>query len=111
MVIFEIVRRVFNSGSLSETSRQIARRCYASLHQVVEHRAMSMTRAEARGYIAAKARPIVRQEVESVIRTVHGIGAWARPVLVLQASEQLVHAVSSELVRERARKVRPRRAA
>jgi hypothetical protein len=96
---------------VDELTQQLARQAYGLLHEVCETQVLSMTHAEARGYVWAKARPIVLAEV-----TAAGIGHPAldpRNLALLseRSRERVVRAVLSDLMRDRARYVSRRRAA
>ncbi|HEV3005220.1 MAG TPA: hypothetical protein VGX78_12205 [Pirellulales bacterium] len=70
-----------------------------------------MSRAEARGYVRAKAAPVIRAEIAAMVKR-HG--RWtdgAQAVVYTQASERLVKAVLADVVRGQLRPGDKRRAA
>src|SRR5689334_22689123 len=51
---------------VDEFTQNVARQTYGTLRHMCERRVLTMTHAEARGYVWAKARPVVTTEVAAV---------------------------------------------
>ncbi len=96
---------------VDELNQQLARRAYGLLREVCEMRVPGMSHAEARGYVWAKARPIVSVEVASAAKMHPALGPAALIALHERTHDRVVRAVVSDLLRERTRQVGRRRAA
>lgn len=111
MTLFTFLARWWKAQPLAELARQVAQRSYALVRARVDHRAPAMSRAEARGYIRAQAMPVIRAEVDALLRRDPRIPGWARATLIAQASQRLVQSLLADVSRERSRRLERRRAA
>lgn len=111
MVLLSMLAEFRQARRLAQLVRHIVWRSYAPIREAAEVRVPQMSPAEARGYIRAKATPVLRAEVEDVLKNESGLGEWARPILFQHASDHVVQSVLSDLVRREPRKTTARRAA
>ena len=70
-----------------------------------------MTQAEARGYLWAKARPLVVAEVAAVAQNRRGLAPWAQSLLIERARHRVVRNLLADMVRDRSWIALRRRAA
>ena len=96
---------------VDELTQKLARQVYGSLRDVCETRVSSMTHAEARGYVWAKAQPIVLAQVSATSTTHPSLDATYLALLSDRTRERVVRAVVNDLMRDRVRHVNRRRAA
>jgi hypothetical protein len=96
---------------LEELTQQLTRHSYALVREVCEKRVAGMTHAEARGYVWAKARPIVLAEVAAAGLGHPVLDATNLAALSERTRERVVRTVVSDLMRDRVRHVKRRRAA
>jgi hypothetical protein len=96
---------------VDEITQNVARQTYGTLRQICERRVLTMTHAEARGYVWAKARPVVATEVAAVAVVQPTISPRTLHMLSERTHDRLVQSVVSDLMRERAEQKRSRRAA
>ncbi len=89
--------------SIADLSRQVAQRSYAVVRESVEARALSFARAEARGYIRAKAGPVIRAEINTLSERYPTLSAELRANIVAQASDRVVQTILADIGRQRAR--------
>ncbi len=96
---------------VDEYTQNVARQSYGTLRQMCERRVLTMTHAEARGYVWAKARPVVAAEVSAVAVAHPTMSAHTLQMLSERTHDRLVRSVVSDLMRERVEQTRSRRAA
>ncbi|HVU86924.1 MAG TPA: hypothetical protein VHD36_06365 [Pirellulales bacterium] len=96
---------------VDEFTQNLARQTYGTLRHMCERRVLTMTHAEARGYVWAKARPVVTTEVAAVAVAHPTLNARTLQMLSEQTHDRLVRSVVSDLMRERVEQARSRRAA
>ncbi|MBI2825651.1 MAG: hypothetical protein HYX69_13285 [Planctomycetia bacterium] len=94
-----------------ELAQQVARRAYVALREVCEDRVPAMTHAEARGYLWAKARPLVAAEVTHIAQFEPALPIAFQAQLAQRSRERLVRLVMTDLMRDRVRSTSRRRAA
>ena len=103
MSLFDRFSSVWSLPTIADLSRQVAQRSYALVRESVETRAIGFARAEARGYIRAKAGPIIRAETKILAGRHQGLSQAAIATVVAQAGERVVQTVLADLGRQRAR--------
>lgn len=103
MSLLGMFSSVWSVPTIADLSRQVAQRSYAVVRDSVEVRALSFARAEARGYIRAKAGPVIRQETRSLAERYPKLSPLALTTIVTQASERVVQTVLADIGRQRAR--------
>ncbi|HEY4310475.1 MAG TPA: hypothetical protein VGN12_13565 [Pirellulales bacterium] len=96
---------------IDDVTQRLARQAYGTLREVCELRVPTMTDAEARGYVWAKARPIVAQRVAAVAEARPTLATSTLHMLSNRTHDRVVESVVSDLMRERAEQARNRRAA
>jgi hypothetical protein len=96
---------------VDELTQQLARQTYGVLRDLCEARMPGMTHAEARGYVWAKARPIISTQVAAVAIAQPALGPGALAMLSERTHDRVVRTVVSDLMRERAQQMHRRRAA
>ena len=96
---------------VEEITQNVARQTYGTLRQMCERRVSSMSHAEARGYVWAKARPVVTTEVAAVAIARPTLSTHVLHMLSERTHDRLVQSVVSDLMRERVEQKRLRRAA
>jgi hypothetical protein len=96
---------------LAQLATEIARRCQPEAVAMVGLRIRPMSIAEARGYVRAKARRVVHDEIDELIETAPAIRAVPREPLVEEALERIVVWVIAESVKTAPRVEPARRAA
>jgi hypothetical protein len=92
---------LWSTKSLAQVAGEIARRCYAPVRVSAEPGARRLSTAEARGYIRAKATPVIRVAVASHLRHQSRQGDWSRAILIEKVTEQVVLAVLADVVARR----------
>ena len=92
-----------NRPSIAELSRQLAQRSYALVRESVGPETLHFSRAEARGYIRAKAGPVIRAEAKVVAGRYRGMSKASLTAVVAQASDRVVQSVLGDLNRQRTR--------
>ena len=103
MSFIDFLSTFWGAPSVQELSRQLAQRTYAPVRDSVEGRTAGMSRAEARGYVMAKASPIIRAELAVLVgRTPKLKGGLQRTVLH-SASDRVVQSVLADINREKTR--------
>lgn len=105
MGLIGLLAGLWSAQAIAEVSRQIAQLSYATVRESVEGRTNGMSRAEARGYIRAKSTPVIRTEVETALARHSSLKESARQALVTQATERVVRAVHSDVLRQPTRQV------
>ena len=96
---------------IDELTKQLARKTYGLLRETSETRVPTMTHAEARGYLWAKARRIVSAEVAVTAVAQPSLSPWALAVLTERTHDRLVRTMLADLMRDPVRHVQRRRAA
>ena len=99
-----------NVPSVAELSRQVAQRSYSLVRESVGVHVLDFTRAEARGYVRAKAGSVIRAETRYIAGRHPSLSPAALALIVSQASDRVVQSVLADLNRERARRPLPRAA-
>jgi hypothetical protein len=110
MGLFHSLLKLWHAPSATELARQLAQRAYAVVRENVECRALDFSRAEAQGYIRAKAGPVIRAEARTMIARHRNLPPAVVSLVIAEASDWVAQSVLADVGRERARK-RLRRAA
>ena len=100
MGFFDAVAGIWGGPSVQDLARQIAQRSYAAVRESVEGRTWSMSRAEARGYVMAKAAPVVRTELAILAIRTPRLSDRAQSLVYDHASQRLVQSVLADLSRQ-----------
>jgi hypothetical protein len=108
---FESLFGFWNAPSPAELARQVAQRSYALVRELVEGRTWAMSRAEARGYVRAKAAPVIRAEITALIERSGRLGEHGRSSVYVLASDRVIQSVLADIGRQRVRHHDARRAA
>jgi len=111
MGLFEFWAEIRATRELEELARRIARRMYTPLRQAAFERVVSMTQAEARGYLWAMARPMAVAEVAAVADGRRGLAPWAQSLLIERARQRVVRNLLADVIRDRSWITLRRRAA
>ena len=90
-----------NARQLNELAELVAQKSWPQVWRRVRHRVMSMTPAEARGYIRAHSAETIRANVSALLNTHEAVGDWARETLVERASDDVIWMCVDEVVRLR----------
>ena len=99
MGFFDVLAGFWSGPSVQDLARQIAQRSYAAVRESVEGRTWSMSRAEARGYVAAKAAPVIRSELAILAIRVPRLSDRTQSLVYDHASQRLVQSVLSDISR------------
>lgn len=110
MGLRELIVALCNGPSVGELSRQLAQRTYAAVRESVGSHVLAFSRAEARGYVRAKANPVIRSEVMLLANRYAGLSQARLAAVVSQASDRVVQSVLVDLNRERSRRLMGRAA-
>ncbi|HVA50309.1 MAG TPA: hypothetical protein VNH11_28400 [Pirellulales bacterium] len=94
-----------HAPSIAELSRQLAQRSYALVRDSVGPQVFAFSRAEARGYVRAKAAPVIRSEARALAGRYPGLSVASLGIAVSQASDRVVQSVLTDLNRERTRQM------
>lgn len=89
---------------LDELSREIARRLYATIRVGVEDRLRSLSPAEARGYVRAKAFVPVAREVARTLEREPKLGSRASSALAAITLDRLVAGILVDVLRPSAQR-------
>ena len=108
---FETLFGFWNAPSPAELARQVAQRSYALVRELVEGHTWTMSRAEARGYVRAKAAPVIRAEIAALIERSGRLGEQGRSSVYNLASDRVIQSVLADIGRQRVRHYDARRAA
>jgi hypothetical protein len=111
MRLLEQIQQLRRANRLAQLCRQVVGRSYAPVREASEPNAASMPLAEARGYVRAKATPVLRAEIKSILQSETSLGAWAHDALMEHASRHIVEIVLKDVRRIAAPPVVRRRAA
>jgi len=111
MGFFEFMRAFWGVPSAPELARQIAQRSYAAVRESVEERTWSMSRAEARGYVTAKAAPVIRSELAILALRTPRLHGGLRTAVYAYASDRLVQSILADVGRQKSRQPLRRAAA
>ncbi|HET6881879.1 MAG TPA: hypothetical protein VFI31_17065 [Pirellulales bacterium] len=93
-----------NIPSVAELSRQVAQRSYGLVRESVGIHVLAYSRAEARGYVRAKAGAVIRAEARYVAQRHPSLTSAALAHVINQASDRVVQSVLADLNRERTRR-------
>lgn len=104
MSLFDILAGFGGLPTVSELARQIAQRSYALVRESVDARTSAMTRAEARGYVWAKAMPVIRGEIETLRQRHPRLTTDACGRVIELASQRVVQSVLTDVGRDRPRR-------
>jgi hypothetical protein len=99
-----------NLPSVAELARQVSQRSYGLVRESVGGHVLAYSRAEARGYVRAKAGAVIRAEVSLLAGRHPSLSQAALARVVNQASDRVVQSVLADLNRERSRRSLPRAA-
>jgi hypothetical protein len=111
MRLLDQLQQLRRANRLAQLCRQVVGRSYAPVREAAETSAAKMPLAEARGYIRAKATPVLRADIKIVLQSEPDLGAWAREVLLEHASRHIVESVLKDVRRVATPPVVRRRAA
>ncbi|HUY33101.1 MAG TPA: hypothetical protein VMV69_09990 [Pirellulales bacterium] len=111
MSLFHSLFGFWNAPSPTELARQVAQRSYALVRDLVEGRTWAMSRAEARGYVRAKAGPVIRAEIAALIQRSGRLGEHGQSSVFALASDRVIQSVLADIGREQARQRDAKRAA
>jgi len=98
MGLLETILRPRMTRQLQRLAVQVAERSLDGVRHRLNPSANSMTPAEARGYVRAKAAAVVTREVDLVLSVEGRIPAWGRGELLRQATNHVVLQIGRELV-------------
>lgn len=104
MGLRELIVALCNGPSIHELSRQLAQRSYAPVRESIGPHVLGFSRAEARGYVRAKAGPVIRTEAKIVGSRHRDLSQAALATVIAQASDRVVQSVLADLNRERAQR-------
>lgn len=93
-----------NLPSVTELARQVAGRSYSLVRESVGGHVLGFSRAEARGYVRAKAGVVIRAEARVLASRHPSLSQAALGQVIHQASERVVQSVLADLHRERTRR-------
>jgi len=82
---------------LEELTAQIAAFSYQTVRERLSPDAQQMSRAEARGYVRARAAAVIRQEVSRLLAVQPQAGRVDEAELILRATNDVVQRVTHEL--------------
>ncbi len=99
----DILARLWGAPSVQELARQLAQRTYAPIRDCVEGRTWGMSRAEARGYVLAKAGPIIRCELAGLADRTPSLNDRVQRMVFQHASHRVVQSVLADINREKTR--------
>lgn len=111
MRLLEQIQKLRRANRLAQLCRQVVGRSYAPVREASEPVALHMPLAEARGYVRAKATPVLRAEIKSVLQREKDLGDWAYGVLLEHASRHIVETVLKDVRRVAVPPIVRRRAA
>ena len=111
MGLFTFLSELRAARLVDELSQHLARQVYSLLRELCEARVPAMTHAEARGYLWAKARPIVAAEVAAAAGRRPALSRVAVATLQERTHDRVVRSVLADLMRDRVRHVSRRIAA
>lgn len=100
----DLVAAICNLPSVSELARQVAQRSYAVVRESVGNHTLAFSRAEARGYVRAKAAVVIRAEARLLAGRHRTLSQAALANIIHLASDRVVQSVLADLHRERARR-------
>lgn len=103
MSLLNLLSSVWTLPTVADLARQVAQRSYAAVRESVEERAVAFARAEARGYIRAKAGPVIRSEATVLAARHPELSPSALATVISQASERVVQTILADIGRQRAR--------
>jgi hypothetical protein len=98
MGLLETILRPRIARQLQKLSLIIAERSLEGVRHRLNPMAYSMTPAEARGYVRARAAAVVTHEVDHAMSVEGRLPAWGRGELLRQATSHVVLQLSRELV-------------
>src|SRR5271155_2328157 len=101
MALWQLLTRLQASQRLTHRARGRVPNLTEPLRQSLSPSVWSMSRAEARGYIRAKATPIILAELQRLTLGQPRLFEARRPDLTADLSERLVHVVLEDVFRVR----------
>ena len=110
MGLKDLIVTLCSGPSVTELSRQLAQRAYAAARDSIGPHILDWSRAEARGYVRAKAGPVLRAEAALLVSRHRGISQARLTAVVSQASDRVVQSLLADLNRERSRRLLQRAA-
>lgn len=96
---------------LAQLATEIARRSQPAADEVVGSRIRDLGIAEARGYVRARARRVVENEIDELLETAPMIGTMPRGPLVEETLERIIVWVIAESLKSAPRAAAVRKAA
>jgi len=96
---------------VDDMAKQVTRQVASLVRNACARRVATMSHAEARGYLWAKARPMISAEVRAIAVAQPALRPLTLAALSERAHDRIVHTVLAELMQERTRYVGQRRAA
>lgn len=100
----DFLAAVCNLPSVTELARQVAQRSYGLVRESVGSHVLAFSRAEARGYVRAKAGVVIRAEARSLAGRHRSLSQAALAQIVNQARDRVVQSVLADLHREQTRR-------
>lgn len=104
MGLLHAISTFWQKPAATELSRHVAQRAYAVVRENVEGRVVEFSRAEAQGYIRAKAGPVIRVEARTMAAKHRNLSPALIAMVISQATEWVAQSVLADVGRERARK-------
>ena len=98
MGLLETILRPRTARQLQRLALQVAERSLEGVRHRLNPLAHTMTPAEARGYVRARAAAVVTREVDYALSLEGRTPTWGRGELLRQATTQVVMQLSRELV-------------
>lgn len=97
MGLIERLTRRKTERLLDELAMQIAAFSYPTVRQRLSPDVEQMSRAEARGYVRARAAAAIRREVTRLLTVQPQVGRFDEAELILRATNQVVQRLTHEL--------------
>ncbi|HWB09247.1 MAG TPA: hypothetical protein VG826_08485 [Pirellulales bacterium] len=110
MGLKNLIVELCSRPSVTELSRQLAQRAYAAARESIGLHVLDWSRAEARGYVRAKAGPVIRAEAALLVGRHAGLSQARLASVISQASDRVVQSLLVDLNRERSRRLLQRAA-
>jgi hypothetical protein len=93
-----------NIPSVTELARQVAQRSYSLVRESVGSHVLAFSRAEARGYVRAKAGVVIRAEARLLASRHPSLSQAALARVIQHANDRVVQSILADLHRERTRR-------
>lgn len=104
MGLLHAISTFWQKPAVTELSRHLAQRAYAVVRENVEGRTLDFSRAEAQGYIRAKAGPVIRVEARTLAAKHRNLSPALVALMIAHATDWVAQSVLADIGRERARK-------